>query len=246
MVFTVLKERVWKKLQGWKEKLLSRVGKEILLKAVIQSTPTYMMSLFAIPDNILNEINSMCARFWWGAQETERKMHWVSCEKLCLLKSHGRVRFRDLKVFNQASLAKQRWRLLCDTSSVAHQVLKARYFSRSTFLSDLRGFDPSYVCRSTWGAKALLLEGLKCRVGDGRSIGVWDKAWLLGESSSVVPTPNLESPADLRVSDLIGVDGRWNEAALVTHFTEDNARLVRDIPLSARKPSVCSVLVACG
>ena len=32
--YSYLKDRVWKKLQGWKGMLLSRVGKEILIKAV--------------------------------------------------------------------------------------------------------------------------------------------------------------------------------------------------------------------
>ena len=137
MVFGVLTERVWKKLQGWEEKLLSRAGKEVLLKSVIQSIPTYMMSLFAISDGILAEINAMCARFWWGEQGTKRKMHWMSWKKLCLPKTYGGMGFRDLKIFNQALLAKQGWRLMCDTSSLVHHVMSARYYKHSSLLHAL-------------------------------------------------------------------------------------------------------------
>ena len=32
--FTYIKQRVWKKIQGWEAKLLNQVGREILIKAV--------------------------------------------------------------------------------------------------------------------------------------------------------------------------------------------------------------------
>lgn len=84
--------------------------------------------------------------------------------------------FRDLKVFNQALLAKQGWRLLTDSNTLVHQVFKARYFKNAEFIDAYRGHDPSFVWRSIWGAKSLLLDGLKWRVGCGERINVWEHA----------------------------------------------------------------------
>jgi hypothetical protein len=34
-IFSLVTDRVWKKLKGWKEKSLSQAGKEVLIKAVV-------------------------------------------------------------------------------------------------------------------------------------------------------------------------------------------------------------------
>lgn len=237
-VFAGLKERLWKKLNGWKEKLLSRPGKEVLIKAVAQAIPTYMMSVFKIPDGLLDEMQALIARFWWGSSDTGRKMHWHNWESMCLPKSMGGLGFRDLKCFNQAMLAKQAWRLLNDTNSLLHSVLKARYFKNGDFIDARRGYDPSYTWRSIWGSKSLLLDGLKWRVGNGLDIGVWEEAWLPGEGTSLVPTPNLNFDSELRVSDLIDTNvGAWNEETVREIFNEEEAALILDIPVSEYMPS---------
>ena len=64
--FSYLKDRVWKKLQGWKDKLLSRSEKEVLIKAVAQSIPTSIMGVFLLPTKLCDELNALCAKFWWG------------------------------------------------------------------------------------------------------------------------------------------------------------------------------------
>jgi hypothetical protein len=51
-VFSYLKERIWSRIQGWKEKMLPREGKVILIKAVAQAIPTYAMGCFDITKEI--------------------------------------------------------------------------------------------------------------------------------------------------------------------------------------------------
>ena len=65
-IFAEIKERVEKKLSGWKEKILSMGGQEILIKAVVQAIPTYTMSCFQIPKSLCDEIEGMIRKFWWG------------------------------------------------------------------------------------------------------------------------------------------------------------------------------------
>jgi hypothetical protein len=44
--FKYLKDKVWKKVLGWMEQLLSVGGKEILIKSVAQVVPTFSISCF--------------------------------------------------------------------------------------------------------------------------------------------------------------------------------------------------------
>ena len=73
--FIYLKERVWKKLQGWKEKLLSIAGREVLVKAIIQAIPTYTMSCFKLPKGLIIELEVLIRKFWWGYSDDSRKVH---------------------------------------------------------------------------------------------------------------------------------------------------------------------------
>ena len=61
--FVYIRERVWRKLQGWKKKLLSQVGREVLIKAVIQAIPTYTMSCFKLPKGLIKELETLIRKF---------------------------------------------------------------------------------------------------------------------------------------------------------------------------------------
>ena len=65
-VFAEVKERVGKKLAGWKGKLLSIWGREILIKVVAQAVPTYTMSCFQLPKTLCKDLENLMRNFWWG------------------------------------------------------------------------------------------------------------------------------------------------------------------------------------
>ena len=159
--FAQLKERVANKLAGWKEKLLSNAGKEILIKAVAQAVPAYTMSCFRLPVALCEELTGMVRNFWWGQKQDERKLAWMSWKNMCLPKEKGGMGFRDLQSFNLALLAKQGWRLQTNTSSLFYKVYKAKYFPGCEFVEANMGNQPSYAWRSIMATQSLVRRGMR-------------------------------------------------------------------------------------
>lgn len=110
--FVYIKEWIWKKLWGWKEKLLSQVGREVLIKSVIQAISTYSMSCFKLPKGLIKENKIMIRKFWWGYNGEARKVHWVKWERHCEAKEVGSMGFKEIEKFNQTLLAKQVWQMI--------------------------------------------------------------------------------------------------------------------------------------
>lgn len=72
--------------------------------------------------------------FWWGQHDKERKLAWIAWAKMCKLKADKGMGFKDLKAFILVLLAKKGWRLTQNSESLAHKVLKAKYFLESDFM----------------------------------------------------------------------------------------------------------------
>ena len=209
-----IKERVWGKFQGWKEKLLSQAGREVLLKAVVQAIPTFAMSCFKLPVGLCNDIEAMIRKFWWGQQGDRRKIHWKKWEFLCKPKSKGGLDFRKLGKFNEAMLAKQVWRLVYDTDSLFYKVFKAKYFPTGTIF-DAKVGSGLFAWRSILKARKVILLGACWRIGDGSSVKFFKDSWLPGAQSGRVLSLVSILSEEATVDQLIDRDSRWWNSALV-------------------------------
>ena len=54
--------------------MFSKVGKEILIKAVALAIPTYIMSCFKLPNSLCEDFTSMIRNFLWGQRQEEKKI----------------------------------------------------------------------------------------------------------------------------------------------------------------------------
>lgn len=90
--------------------------------------------------------------------------------------------FKDLKLFNLALLAKQRWWVLTHTFSLVHQTLKEKYFHHSSLLEAKLGPSPSYTWKGIFESIPTIKQGMRWKVGDGKAIELWSDYWLSGQN----------------------------------------------------------------
>ncbi|XP_024200592.1 uncharacterized protein LOC112203927 [Rosa chinensis] len=219
--FAYLQESLNKKLEGWQGKLLSSAGKDLLIRVVAQALPSYTMSCFLLPKNFCDSLHQKCAKFWWGSKGENRKIHWLSWDRLCQPKEASGMGFRDLYAHNLALLAQQGWRLVSNLGSLLARLYQAKYFPNGDFWSSGLSSSPSACWRGIHAAKHILRRGVR-----------WEDPWIPRPSSFLPIIRHEDGPE--RVSDLLLPGFSWNLALINQYFVADDVDLILSMPLSQR------------
>lgn len=131
-------KRVKTTLNKCRSRYLSKAGRLILIKAVIDAIPTYWISNHKLPLGIQKEIEKIKRDFYWGLSEEEglrnKKLHMIRWEIICNPKKRGGLGVKVLAWKNAALLAKWWWRAKLERSSLWYKLLTNKY--GETFLSD--------------------------------------------------------------------------------------------------------------
>ncbi|KAH0769685.1 hypothetical protein KY290_013666 [Solanum tuberosum] len=104
-------KKVTSKIRGCHSKLLSPGGRAILIRHVLLTLPTHLLSVVVPPKGTFEIIEKCLARFFWSGQDTRNKHHWISWDNLCYPFEEGGVNFRRIEDICNSLKSKQWWKL---------------------------------------------------------------------------------------------------------------------------------------
>ena len=103
--------KVEKKIKNWNFRWLSKRGKRILVKSVLEAILVYWMH-FRIPMGIIEKIRRLCFKFLWAGNSDSFGLPWTSWKTLACPKFLGGWGMKIPIVFAKALAAKNVWNLL--------------------------------------------------------------------------------------------------------------------------------------
>ncbi|XP_060965629.1 uncharacterized mitochondrial protein AtMg00310-like [Cannabis sativa] len=164
-----------KRINSLEGKFLSRAGKEVLIKSMLQSLPSYAMNVFLFPIGTCKELERLMASFWWKSNKSNSNgsgIVWMNWDRMTRNKAEGGMGFRNLRDFNLAMLGKQGWRFMLRHDSLVSKIFKARYYPQGDFLSTELGSNPSFIWSSIFAAKDTVKLGLRKGIGSGLTVDI--------------------------------------------------------------------------
>jgi hypothetical protein len=93
-------------------------------------------------------------------------------------KGRGGLGFRDMKLFNQALLARQVWRLIQFPQSLCPKLLKAKYYPKCELIDTIFTADPSPTWRAVEHGLNHVKQGIIWQIGPRTKVNIWRDPWI--------------------------------------------------------------------
>ncbi|XP_031106197.1 uncharacterized protein LOC116010837 [Ipomoea triloba] len=218
-----LKDKILNRVRSWNSKFLSRAGREVLIKNVLQAMPCYAMMVFLLPIGMFD-------RRW-------QRFTMAFMVRIEFAKGEGWIRVSRLREMNLALLGKQAWRLVTRPDSLVAQVYKSRYFPRGSFFDATAGSNPSFIWRSILEVQNVVQMGCRRCIGDGLTTYIGSYPWLPTTAEPYVSTILHDSVRGATISSLLNTHGTgWDVDCLKDIFNDRDANIIFKISVSLCKP----------
>eukprot|EP00253_Pinus_taeda_P014695 PITA_14695 len=184
-----------KRLNIWSHRYLSRAGRLVLVKAVLEATPVFWMALAWIPRSILARLQQTCNRYLWNGNQEKRIYAWVVWKKIATPKKWGGWGLKDLPSFAQALAAKKGWTLLT-SNNLWTNISYHKYIWPHNILDWIRlptwpksGISP--VWKAFLNSMPLIRDNLEIKVladiADPQNTTIFDQHWKFAIQINIPP-----------------------------------------------------------
>nr|XP_009800410.1 PREDICTED: uncharacterized protein LOC104246308 [Nicotiana sylvestris]XP_016445624.1 PREDICTED: uncharacterized protein LOC107770805 [Nicotiana tabacum] len=150
-------EKCVKKLSRWKTQYLSMGGRLVLINSVLDSIPTYMMSLFPIPGGIIQRLDKLRRSFLWQGNKEKKVFHLVKWKSIIVMKRQGGLGIKNLKNQRKTLKMKWLWRYSQELQTLWSKVIKAKYGEENNWelYPDMFGLaqDQQKTVAETWSSQ---------------------------------------------------------------------------------------------
>lgn len=175
------------KLSNWKASTLSAGGRLTLCKSVLGSLSIFFFSIFKAPVKVLNFLESMRRRFFWGMKENESKISWVAWNKICADMESGGLGVGSLKAQNIALMVKWWWRFYTEEGSLWKSVIQALHGLNGGLKEPNRGGKMPGLWRNIVKVHGDLIKvniplkgWFQCNIGVNSNLRFWKDEWVQG------------------------------------------------------------------
>ena len=136
--------------------------------------------------------------------------------------------------FNQALLAKLAWEVQKNEDKHWVKIFKRKYLRGGSFSNTRPPKQASWICKSLFSCNKLIKKGMCYKVGDGRSINIWDDPWVPKEPDFRTKLKTGVAPNNLLVVELIHHDSRqWDREKIFYLFETQSAIRILNIHILA-------------
>nr|GEV33432.1 RNA-directed DNA polymerase, eukaryota, reverse transcriptase zinc-binding domain protein [Tanacetum cinerariifolium] len=143
----------------------------------------FYMSFFRALETIINTLECLRARFFWGGSDGNNMTTWIKWTYVLASYEHGGLEVGSLKAFNLALLQKWHWRFVNSSKLLWVKLMKAIHGLEAGF--DGKDCYTHGICANIMGSSiylhsrnVILNDALKCQIGCGSSICFWKDLWI--------------------------------------------------------------------
>ncbi|XP_050273143.1 uncharacterized protein LOC126716155 [Quercus robur] len=235
-VYNFVVNKIQSKQAGWRSKLLSNVGRLVLVKATAAPVAEYYMQCQSLPAKVCDQVDKLIRYFLWGSTEEKRRLHLVGWDKVTLPKELGGLGLHKMKDRNIALLAKLCWRLAYEKEAPWAKMIVAKYLSPSRMIEEGK----KLPCSSCWAAckkgGPVYVKGLKWSVKNGETVKVWTDFWLpMGALRSLIEGPLNRDEDFITVKQCFDHNYEWQSHCLSFELPDHILNAIKATPLSCNQ-----------